>query len=116
MGDAYEACPRRAAHRSTFSTPCPVVTRTVNTVHYFSSVRGFEAAGLPTRFPHPSGLYETLLSKDWQPSLCLTPRLRIPPTTTVSRAAVVCDPRRAASAAIEALDMVRAMRYDGTVP
>ena len=31
---------------------------------YFDAVKGFEAAGLPTRFPHPSQLYRTLLAKE----------------------------------------------------
>ena len=53
---------------------------------YFDCVKGFEAAGLPTRFPHPSQLYRTLLAKDWQPSMCLVAALRVPPATTVNRA------------------------------
>ena len=61
---------------------------------YFDAVKGFEAAGLPTRFPHPSQLYRTLLAKDWQPSMCLVAALRVPPATTVNRAAIVADPGR----------------------
>lgn len=89
----------------------------VRKVEYFATVRAFEAHGLPTRFPHPSNLYEVLLSKEWQPSVCLLPRMRIPPCTTVNRAAIVCDARRAAAGALEALDAVRALRYgDGSEP
>ena len=31
---------------------------------FFACMQGFETAGVPTRFPHPSQLYRTLLSKD----------------------------------------------------
>ena len=79
---------------------------------YFSTVRAFEAAGVPTRFPHSSQLYESLLSKDWQAALCLLPRLRIPPTTIINRAAVVRSPRRAAHQVLDALAAVRSLRYD----
>ena len=37
-------------------------------VHHASLLRAMrlmESAGLPTRFPHPSSLYSSLLSKDW---------------------------------------------------
>ena len=84
----------------------------VNQADYFAAVRGFEASGVPTRFPHASQLYESLLSKDWQPSLCLHGRLRIPPTTTINRAAIVRCPRKAA-AVLDALSACRAMRYAG---
>ncbi len=79
---------------------------------YFSTLRGFEAAGVPTRFPHASQLYETLLAKDWQASLCLFPRLRIPPTVIINRAAVVRSPRTAASHVLDALASCRSMRYE----
>ena len=74
---------------------------------YFDCVKGFEAAGLPTRFPHPSQLYRTLLAKDWQPSMCLVAALRVPPATTVNRASIVADPKRAAAAALAALALIR---------
>ena len=66
---------------------------------------------MPTRFPHASQLYETLLAKDWQPALCLNKNLRIPIATTVNRAAVVRSPRRAAGHVLEALSMARELRY-----
>jgi hypothetical protein len=84
----------------------------VNQSAYFSTLRAFEAAGVPTRFPHASQLYETLLAKDWQASLCLFPRLRIPPTVIVNRAAVVRSPRTAATHVLEALSQCRSMRYE----
>ena len=83
----------------------------VNEALYFDCVRQFEAAGLPTRFPHSSQLYETILSKDWQPALCLHARLRIPPATVINRAAIVRCPRRAAATVMDALEAIREMRY-----
>ena len=85
----------------------------VNQADYFATVRAFEASGVPTRFPHASHLYETLLSKDWQPSLCLQAKLRIPPCVTINRAAIVRSPRRAAATVLDALNACRAMRYAG---
>ena len=84
----------------------------VNQSAYFSTLRAFEAAGVPTRFPHASQLYETLLAKDWQASLCLFPRLRVPPTVIVNRAAVVRSPRTAAAHVLDALSQCRSMRYE----
>ena len=45
---------------------------------YFETVRAVEAAGVCTRFPHPSQLYQQLLSKEWQPALCLMPQVQPP--------------------------------------
>ena len=42
-----------------------------------------------------------------QASMCLHPKLRVPPTVTVNRSHVVRDARRAAATAIDALDEVR---------
>ena len=78
---------------------------------YFDAVQTFEAAGVPTRFPHPSQLYRTLLAKDWQPTLCLVPNLRIPPAVMVNRASVSASPSRAAKLCVAALAAVRASRY-----
>ena len=77
---------------------------------FFACMQGFETAGVPTRFPHPSQLYRTLLSKDWQPALCLAPQFCVPPTTIVNRAHVARDPRSAARGALDALAAVRATR------
>ena len=74
----------------------------------FGAMRAFEAAGVPTRFPHPSQLYATLLSKEWQTAACMTPQLRVPPTTALNRALVAADPARAARTALAALAQVRA--------
>ena len=78
---------------------------------YFEVVCAVEAAGVCTRFPHPSQLYRQLLSKEWQPALCLLPQLRIPPATMVNRATVAAAPRRAAQLACRALDEIRDARY-----
>mmetsp|Transcript_20045 Transcript_20045/g.66325 ORF Transcript_20045/g.66325 Transcript_20045/m.66325 type:complete len:325 (-) Transcript_20045:1858-2832(-) len=78
---------------------------------YFDAVRTFEAAGVCTRFPHPSQLYRTLLAKDWQPSLCLVPSLCIPPAVTINRATICASPSRAAKLCVDALATVRAARY-----
>ena len=83
----------------------------VDQTYYFDAVRTFEAAGICTRFPHPSQLYRTLLAKDWQPSLCLVPSLKIPPAVTVNRASVTASPQRAASLCVRALAAVRSSRY-----
>jgi hypothetical protein len=89
----------------------------VSQADYFAAVRGFEAAGVPTRFPHSSQLYETLLAKDWQASLCMFPKLRVPVATTINRAAVVRSPRRAAACVIEALAAAREVKFsDGSEP
>ena len=78
---------------------------------YFDAVRTFEAAGVCTRFPHPSQLYRTLLAKDWQPSLCLVPSLHIPPAVTVNRATITASPTQAAKLCIDALEAIRVSRY-----
>ena len=38
----------------------------VGAAPFFGAMEGIEAAGIPTRFPHPSQLYRTLLTKEWQ--------------------------------------------------
>ena len=76
-----------------------------------TDITAVEAAGVCTRFPHPSQLYRQLLSKEWQPALCLLPQLRIPPATMVNRATVAAAPRRAAQLACAALDEIREARY-----
>ena len=83
----------------------------VNQVDYFASVHSFEAAGVPTRFPHVSQVYRTLLAKEWQPALCLNGRLRVPVATIVNRATVIRSPRRAAACVMEALSAARTLRY-----
>mmetsp|Transcript_21583 Transcript_21583/g.58050 ORF Transcript_21583/g.58050 Transcript_21583/m.58050 type:complete len:314 (-) Transcript_21583:491-1432(-) len=76
-------------------------------------MRGFEACGIPTRFPHPSQLYHVLASKSWQTQACLLPKLHVPPITTVNRASIVADPMRAARGALASLEEIRSLRYGG---
>eukprot|EP00966_Prymnesium_polylepis_P105315 2438935-Prymnesium_polylepis.1 len=74
---------------------------------YFAAMQGLEAAGVPTRFPHASQLYRTLLAKDWQAALCLSPQYRLPPTTMVNRALVTVDAERAAAQTMQTLRLLR---------
>lgn len=83
----------------------------VDATAYFSTVAGFEASGVCTRFPHPSQLYRTLLAKDWQPTLCLVPSLRIPPAVMVNRGTIMASPTRAAQLVCSSLEAVRAVKY-----
>ena len=77
---------------------------------YFETVRAVEAAGVCTRFPHPSQLYRQLLSKEWQPQLCMNPVLNVPPATMVNRATIIADPLRAARLVNATLAEIRAVR------
>ena len=78
------------------------------------AMRRLEASGVPTAFPHPSQLYEQLLSKQWQAALCLGAQYRLPPTTTLNRALVAAAPRRAARSALAALAALRAAAGRGS--
>jgi hypothetical protein len=55
---------------------------------FFQMMKAVERAGVPTRFPHCSGLYELLASKRWTYMLSLTPHLRVPPTVAVPRSLI----------------------------
>ena len=83
----------------------------VDAVGYFAAVSGFEAAGVCTRFPHPSQLYRTLLAKDWQPALCLVPSLHIPPAVMVNRGTIMASPSHAAQLVSKALAAAREAKY-----
>ena len=83
---------------------------------YFEAVKAFEAVGVCTRFPHPSQLYRTLLSKEWQPTLCLVPSLHIPPAVMVNRASVMASPQRAARLVCSALAEIRSAKYNKKKP
>ena len=121
VGAAAACAPMRGRHKAACYFLWPVMHQDsevhesgmVDQSYYFEAVRAFEAAGVCTRFPHPSQLYRTLLAKDWQPALCLTPSLRIPPSVTVNRASVTACPERAAQLVVNALAAVRAQRYGG---
>jgi len=69
-----------------------------------------EAAGVPTRFPHPSHLYRIFASKEWTLQMCLHPLLQVPLTTAVSRQAISINPSKAAANAIKALTNLNSTR------
>jgi len=57
----------------------------VDSKSLFRCIQAVERAGIPTRFPHPSGFYELLTSKRWTYMMALTPSLRVPPTIAMPR-------------------------------
>lgn len=69
-------------------------------------MRRMELSGVPSRFPHPAPLYDTLVSKSWQASLCANGTLQIPATTAVPVALVKTSPLYAAQTAVEALNLL----------
>merc|ERR1719230_2424146 len=66
-------------------------------------IRGVEAAGIPTRFPHNHGLYEVVGAKLWQSYLCSNWELAIPATARVQKVAVRTNCKQAARDALSAL-------------
>jgi hypothetical protein len=70
-------------------------------------MRAMERIGVPSRFPHPATLYETLASKSWQPSFCMNGSLQVPPTTAVPVALIRKEPARAAGLALESLALLQ---------
>eukprot|EP00927_Polykrikos_kofoidii_P019899 TRINITY_DN19331_c0_g1_i1.p1 TRINITY_DN19331_c0_g1~~TRINITY_DN19331_c0_g1_i1.p1 ORF type:complete len:580 (-),score=89.20 TRINITY_DN19331_c0_g1_i1:59-1798(-) len=79
----------------------------VHQTSLFKMMRAVERAGIPTRFPHCSGLYEQLASKRWTHQLSLTPHLRVPPTVAVPRMLIERDSADAAAKAIATLNLVK---------
>mmetsp|Transcript_49572 Transcript_49572/g.118054 ORF Transcript_49572/g.118054 Transcript_49572/m.118054 type:complete len:734 (+) Transcript_49572:71-2272(+) len=73
----------------------------------FRAIQSMERAGIPTRFPHPSGFYELLTSKRWTYMMSLTPHLRVPPTVGVPRMLVERSCSSAADRALASLNNVR---------
>lgn len=73
----------------------------------FRMMKSVERAGVPTRFPHCSGLYEQLASKRWTSILALTPHLRVPPTVAVPRMLIEQSCADAAERALGALQLVK---------
>lgn len=55
----------------------------------FQFMASMEGVGIPTRHPHPSHLYNTLVSKNWQPNMCLYKDLSVPVCVTVNRSSVM---------------------------
>lgn len=77
---------------------------------FFRMMKSVERAGVPSRFPHCSGLYEQLASKRWTHELALTPHLRVPPTVAVPRMLIEHNCSKAASRALEALHLVKSQQ------
>ena len=86
----------------------------VNAPALFGVMEGMEAVGVPTRFPHPSQLYRTLVAKEWQALLCQAPQFCVPPTTLVNRAHVLTDAPRAAARALNALRELRSVGVENS--
>jgi len=76
----------------------------VNQKALFRMIQAVERAGVPTRFPHPSGFYELLASKRWTAMMALTPHLRVPPTVAVPRSTIEQGCGLAARKALDALN------------
>lgn len=74
---------------------------------FFRMMKAMERAGIPTRFPHCSGLYEQLASKSWTHVLALAPHLRVPPTVAVPRMAAERSCHEAAKKGLASLKMVK---------
>jgi len=72
----------------------------------FQMMKSVERAGIPTRFPHCSGLYEQLASKSWTSVLCLTPHLRVPATVAVPRMLIEQSCAEATERALKTLQLV----------
>eukprot|EP00747_Dinoflagellata_sp_TGD_P167582 gnl/TRDRNA2_/TRDRNA2_192236_c0_seq1.p1 gnl/TRDRNA2_/TRDRNA2_192236_c0~~gnl/TRDRNA2_/TRDRNA2_192236_c0_seq1.p1 ORF type:complete len:609 (-),score=115.55 gnl/TRDRNA2_/TRDRNA2_192236_c0_seq1:36-1802(-) len=73
----------------------------------FKLMQAVERSGIPTRFPHCSGLYESLTSKRWTHQLALVPHLRVPATIAVPRMIVERNVSEASDRAFKTLNDVR---------
>lgn len=73
----------------------------------FRMIRSVERAGIPTRFPHPSNLYEVLTSKRWTYMMSLVPHLRVPPTVALPRMLCERSCSQAAESALASLNRVK---------
>jgi hypothetical protein len=79
----------------------------VNRQMLFTSMRGLEAAGLRSSFPHPADLYEFITSKRWMATHCQDPNLRLPAATLVGRKEILRDPMKEAKSALQTLEGLR---------
>ncbi|CAE8669272.1 unnamed protein product, partial [Polarella glacialis] len=73
----------------------------------FRAMQAVERAGIPTRFPHPSGFYELLASKRWCYYMACVPHLRVPPTIAVPRMLIEQDINQAAEWGLATLEGVK---------
>eukprot|EP00929_Paragymnodinium_shiwhaense_P001707 TRINITY_DN101938_c0_g1_i1.p1 TRINITY_DN101938_c0_g1~~TRINITY_DN101938_c0_g1_i1.p1 ORF type:complete len:713 (-),score=169.48 TRINITY_DN101938_c0_g1_i1:187-2325(-) len=78
---------------------------------FFQAVKSVERAGIPTRFPHCSALYEQLASKRWTSMMALTPHLRVPPTIHLPRMLVEKSCNDAATRGLAALTEIRRQQH-----
>jgi len=74
---------------------------------FFQMMKAVERAGIPSRFPHCSALYEQLASKRWTHQMSLAPHLRVPPTVAVPRMLVERSCSEAADKGLASLNMVK---------
>jgi len=77
---------------------------------FFRMMQAVERAGIPSRFPHDSGLYELLASKRWTYYMALAPHLQLPATIAVPRMLIEqdgADCKQASHFAYKALCQVR---------
>jgi hypothetical protein len=75
---------------------------------FFALQGRMEGIGIPTRFPHPSQLLRTIISKELYAYLCMQPELMLPACIRVNRATVLADPTSAAKKALATLRDVTA--------
>lgn len=73
----------------------------------FRLMKAVERAGIPSRFPHCSGLYEQLTSKRWTYILSLALQYRVPPTVALPRMLVEQNCALAADRGMNALLAVK---------
>lgn len=73
----------------------------------FASMRGLEAAGVRSSFPHPGDLYEHITSKAWMATVCQEPKARLPSAVLVDRQAIMKDPAKEATDALKRLEAIR---------
>ena len=103
---ATTAAPRLASFWFLWPVECQDGSLPAGYVYHktlLGAMSSLEAAGVQTRFPHPSALYRIFLSKEWMATMCLSRGFRVPATTRVSVAAIVRDPAGAARAALASL-------------
>jgi hypothetical protein len=105
--------------------PSPTAPGYVNRADLFGCMKRLEMAGVATRFPHPAGLYETLVSKSWQTTCCVpfAPQFCVPTCVRVERSSVEAATGRssveaatgATAAARAALDTVKRLEASAGV-
>eukprot|EP00927_Polykrikos_kofoidii_P063977 TRINITY_DN5890_c0_g1_i1.p1 TRINITY_DN5890_c0_g1~~TRINITY_DN5890_c0_g1_i1.p1 ORF type:complete len:729 (-),score=159.13 TRINITY_DN5890_c0_g1_i1:97-2097(-) len=79
----------------------------VDQAAFFRCMKAVERAGVPTRFPHPSNLYEILASKRWTSMMSVSPSHRVPPTVALPRQLTESNLAEATDKALKALIEVK---------